>query len=114
MAEQKILKTREDTLNFMQMVAAKQAWRLNRDSGFLDILADGLTKNFNRYGYYSCPCRDAAGKREKDRDIICPCEYCRPDQEEYGHCYCGLYLTPEFFGREIPPSSISERRPEDY
>jgi ferredoxin-thioredoxin reductase catalytic subunit len=108
----KNLKTREDTLNFMKMVADKQNWRLNTDREFLEILADGLSKNFNRYGYYSCPCRDASGIREQDRDIVCPCEYCRPDQQEFGHCYCGLYLTPEFFGRGTPPSSIPERRPE--
>lgn len=104
-------KTPEQTRTFVRMVAQKQDWRLNPDGEFVEMLVDGLTVNFNRYGYYSCPCRDADGVRERDRDIVCPCDYCRPDQEQYGHCYCGLYLTKEFFdsGRKTAP--IPERRP---
>ena len=100
----------EDVELFVSMVAGRQNWRLNRDREHLEIIINGLMKNYNRYGYFSCPCRDAEGIKERDRDIICPCEYCRPDQEEFGHCYCGLYLTPEFFGTGNEPQSIPERR----
>lgn len=103
-------KNREATKQFMTMVAARQGWRLNRDGSLIDILADGLTVNYNRYGYYACPCRDADGDKNIDRDIICPCDYCRPDQEEFGHCYCGLYLTEEFFSSGKKPQSLPERR----
>lgn len=109
----KKVKTIEDTHTFVSMVAEKQNWKLNRDQEFLTIIEEGLTVNYNRYGYYSCPCRDASGKREKDKDIICPCDYCRPDQEEFGHCYCGLYLTQEFYKTNKVPTSIPERRPEE-
>lgn len=105
------MKTIEQTLQFMQMVATHQGWQLNPDSDFIQMLAEGLTINYNRYGYYSCPCRDADGHREKDKDIICPCAYCRPDQNEFGHCYCGLYLTKEYFASGKKPQSIPERRP---
>lgn len=107
----KTLKTVADTRKFMEMTASRQDWRLNRDERFIMMLAEGLTINFNRYGYYSCPCRDADGIKEKDKDIICPCAYCRPDQDQYGHCYCGLYLTPRFFASKKAPMSIPERRP---
>ena len=103
-------KSYEDTRLFVTMVAEKQNWKLNRDSGHIDIIIEGLTKNYNRYGYFSCPCRDASGTKETDRDIICPCDYCRPDQEEFGHCYCGLYLTNDFFNSGREPQSIPERR----
>jgi len=106
-------KTPEDTQLFITMVAEKQGWKLNPDEEFISILVEGLTVNYNRYGYYSCPCRDASGTRSRDRDIICPCVYCKPDQEEYGHCYCGLYFTKEFFASGKKPSSLPERRPED-
>ncbi|RLI65492.1 MAG: ferredoxin:thioredoxin reductase [Promethearchaeia archaeon] len=105
------MKTKEQTRKFMEMVAKKNGWHLNRDEEFLDMLADGLTTNYNRYGYYSCPCRDADGDKELDKDIICPCDYCVPDQKEYGHCYCGLYLTPEFYQSGKEPEAIPERRP---
>jgi ferredoxin-thioredoxin reductase catalytic subunit len=36
-----------------------------------------LLVNKERYGYMCCPCRLAAGNREKDADIICPCQYGR-------------------------------------
>ena len=95
------------------MVAEKQGWFLHPDEEFLDNLIEGLKVNFNRYGYFSCPCRMASGEKEKDKDIICPCDYCRPDQEDYGHCYCGLYCTPEFYEKGEMPSAIPERRPEE-
>ncbi|MHA1168721.1 MAG: ferredoxin-thioredoxin reductase catalytic domain-containing protein [Candidatus Hodarchaeales archaeon] len=95
------------------MVAKKQGWKLNPDEELVDLLVDGLMINYNRYGYFSCPCRDATGDREKDRDIICPCDYCRPDQQEYGHCYCGLFLTPEFYESGNTALYIPERRPEE-
>lgn len=103
-------KSYEDVSLFTSMVAEKNKWKLNRDKEHLKIINEGLMKNFNRYGYFSCPCRDADGIKEKDKDIICPCDYCVPDQKEFGHCYCGLYLTEEFYDTEVEPGSIPERR----
>ena len=105
-------KTKEDVQKFISMVAQHKGWHLHPDKEFLEMLVDGLMTNFNRFGYFCCPCRLGDGDRSKDRDIICPCDYCVPDQEEYGHCYCGLYLTPEFFESGKLPSGIPERRPD--
>ena len=66
-------KTTEQTRLFTRMVAQKQGWELNPDAEFYGSLVDGLTTNFNRYGYYLCPCRDSDGSRELDRNAICPC-----------------------------------------
>ena len=104
-------KTVVETLHFAALVASKQGWALNPDRELVEILAEGLTKNHNRYGYYSCPCREADGVRSRDADIICPCAYCRPDQEEHGYCYCGLYLTKEYSRSGKTPHSMPERRP---
>jgi len=100
-----------DTEKFVHMVAMHNGWSLNQDGAFLDSLVEGLTVNFNRYGFYQCPCRDSWGDREKDGDIACPCDYNRPDQKEYGHCFCGLFLTREFAASGKMPSQIPERRP---
>ncbi len=102
-----------DAEKFATMVAKKQGWKLHPDDSFLKMLYEGLSVNWNRYGYYSCPCRDASGKKENDEDIICPCKYCVPDQKQYGHCYCGLYITKEFARSAKIPGYIPERRPED-
>ncbi|TFG58980.1 MAG: ferredoxin:thioredoxin reductase [Spirochaetales bacterium] len=106
-------KTTETTRNFVEAVAKHQGWKLNSDREFLDSIITGLTATYNNYGYFRCPCRDSWGTREKDADIVCPCEYCRPDMQEYGHCYCGLFLTADFAAGGKPPSSIPERRPEN-
>ena len=80
----------DDARNFVTMAARHQGWELNRDEEFVGFLVEGLATNYNRYGYFLCPCRDTAGSRERDKDVICPCAYCRDDQRDYGHCYCGL------------------------
>lgn len=103
-------KSYEDVEFFTRMVAEKQGWILNRDEEHLEMIITGLQKNHNRYGYFACPCRDSDGIKNLDLDIICPCKYSRPDIEEYGHCYCGLYLRPQFYSEKKEPSSIPERR----
>ena len=50
-------------------------YHLNPDIEFTKNLVRGLMKNEQRYGYRSCPCRLASGKRAEDLDIICPCYY---------------------------------------
>jgi ferredoxin-thioredoxin reductase catalytic chain len=103
-------KTAEDAELFASMVAAKQGWALNPDSGFVRILAEGLATNWNRYGYFLCPCRDTEGSREADADVVCPCKPSWKDVEERGHCFCALYLSKEFASSGKPPASIPDRR----
>ncbi|MHA1746853.1 MAG: ferredoxin-thioredoxin reductase catalytic domain-containing protein [Promethearchaeota archaeon] len=109
--QKKPVTTKEQARKFVKMVAKKQGWHLNPDTQFIDDLAEGFATNRNRFGYYSCPCRDADGEKALDKDIICPCDYCKPDMEEFGHCYCGLYLTEEFAATRKAPGGIPERRP---
>ncbi len=74
-------------------------------------LLEGLLLNKDRYGYTCCPCRLASGDRKKDQDIICPCTYREEDVEEFGSCYCNLYVSKEWNSGEIPHEYIPERRP---
>jgi len=83
----------------------------NRDRERVLELLDALLVNRKRYGYMSCPCRLASGDRKKDLDIICPCHYREPDVEEYGSCYCNLYVSKEWNEQEIPHAFVPERRP---
>ncbi|HUV73433.1 MAG TPA: ferredoxin-thioredoxin reductase catalytic domain-containing protein, partial [Anaerolineae bacterium] len=64
--------------------AEAAGYLLNPDREFVLGLMEGLLTNQQRYGYQSCPCRLAEGLREKDLDIICPCDYRDPDLDEYG------------------------------
>lgn len=103
-------KTLEQTRLFTQMVAQKQGWVLNPDGAFYETLVEGLMTNFNRYGYYLCPCRDSDGSREADKKAICPCVWSKLDVPEFGHCYCALYLSREFLKSGKAPSGIPDRR----
>jgi ferredoxin-thioredoxin reductase catalytic chain len=90
--------------------AEAAGYYLNPDTVFVLELMEGLLINEERYGYQSCPCRLAAGTREEDLDIICPCDYRDPDLDEYGACYCALYVSEDVaMGRkEVVP--VPERR----
>ncbi|MBM3705253.1 MAG: ferredoxin:glutaredoxin reductase [Actinobacteria bacterium] len=83
---------------------------LNPDENFTKELARGLLTNEVRYGYQSCPCRLSAGDQEKDRDIICPCDYRDADLNDFGACYCGLYVSEDVFNGRVKLTSIPERR----
>jgi ferredoxin-thioredoxin reductase catalytic subunit len=83
---------------------------LNPDVEFVLDLMEGILANEERYGYWSCPCRLAEGVREKDLDIICPCDYRDPDLDEYGACYCALYVSEEIARGEKEPQPVPERR----
>jgi len=91
--------------------AKTYGYHLNPDPDFLRNLLEGLKQNEERYGYPSCPCRLASGKFEFDRDIICPCDYRDPDVEEFGACYCALFVRKDVFEGKTPLLPVSERRP---
>ena len=86
------------------------AYYLNPDVDFVLDLMDGLLTNEERYGYGSCPCRLADGVREKDLDIICPCDYRDPDLDEWGACYCALYVSEAVLKGELETPVVPERR----
>jgi len=91
--------------------AKTHGYHLNPDPEFLRNLLEGLKQNEERYGYPSCPCRLASANFELDRDIICPCDYRDPDVEEFGACYCALYVRKDVFEGKTPVTPIPERRP---
>ena len=70
----------------------------------------GLIVNEERYGYWACPCRLASGNKNKDLDIICPCYYRDPDLNDYGMCYCALYVSKNVLDGKIKIKPIPERR----
>ncbi len=91
--------------------AKTHGYYLNPDQDFLKDLLEGLKQNEERYGYPACPCRLASGRFELDRDIICPCDYRDPDVEEFGACYCALYVRKDVFEGKLSLQPVPERRP---
>lgn len=90
--------------------AEESGYHLNPDANHAKDLVGGLLVNEKRYGYWACPCRLATGDKEDDLDIICPCDYRDQDVEEYGACYCGLYVSGSVIEGEKSVVPIPERR----
>lgn len=97
----------------LKKIQESRGYFFNSDKEAALELLESLLINKDRYGYMSCPCRLASGDRDKDRDIICPCEYREPDVVEFGSCYCNLYVSNEWNEDKIPHDYIPERRPKD-
>ena len=105
--------TADELYPILSRYAESQGIRLNKDRDFvLDILR-GLLTNEQRYGYRSCPCRLAGGKKELDSDIVCPCVYREPDIREFGSCYCELYVSVDWNEGKIEHRQVPERRPKE-
>ncbi len=99
-----------DLYQRLQKDAEAGGYHLNPDKEMTLILVEGLLANQKRYGYMLCPCRLGTGDKERDLDIICPCDYRDPDLDEYGNCYCALYVSQDILEGKEDAKSIPERR----
>ncbi|MBU0946627.1 MAG: glutaredoxin [Proteobacteria bacterium] len=104
----------DDLFETLKKINSAKGYYFNEDKETTFELLRSLLTNKYRYGYTACPCRLASGKRERDKDIICPCHYREQDVMEYGSCYCGLYVSSKWNTREIPRKSVPERRPVEF
>jgi ferredoxin-thioredoxin reductase catalytic chain len=104
---------RQPIIEAMKRNAQKNGYYLCPDKQLFNDLIDGLATNTGRYGYGSCPCRVASGLKKYDVDIICPCEYRDADVDEYGMCYCGLFVNEKVKNDPSLLGPIPERRPQE-
>ncbi|MDD5594305.1 MAG: ferredoxin-thioredoxin reductase catalytic domain-containing protein [Candidatus Margulisbacteria bacterium] len=91
--------------------AEASGYHLNSDVAFTKDLVKGLLVNEARYGYWNCPCRLSTGIKAEDLDIICPCDYRDADLNDYGACYCALYVSTDIANGKEEAKPIPERRP---
>jgi ferredoxin-thioredoxin reductase catalytic chain len=95
----------------LKKIQEPKGYFFNKDWDRVSELLAGLLTNKARYGYMACPCRLASGDRKADQDIICPCVYRTPDVQEFGSCYCNLYVSREWNAGAVPRVYVPERRP---
>ena len=95
----------------LKQVQEPKGYLFNKDRERAFELLEALQLNKGRYGYMACPCRLVSGEREKDKDIICPCVYRARDVEEYGSCYCNLYVSEAWNNEKTAHEYVPERRP---
>jgi ferredoxin-thioredoxin reductase catalytic subunit len=98
-------------LEKLQDEAEASGYHLNPDREFTRELLKSLLVNEKRYGYPACPCRLASGAKADDLDIICPCDYRDADLNEFGACFCALYVSEDVLAGRSQAASIPERRP---
>lgn len=106
-----LAKRARDLQEKLKKEAEEAGYHLNPDIDFALMLCEGLVANQERYGYPLCPCRLGSGVKEADLDIICPCDYRDADLDDYGCCYCALYVSAEVVEGKAEVSSIPDRRP---
>ncbi len=101
----------EALLEKLRQEAETSGYHLNPDRAFTRELVRSLLINQQRYGYRACPCRLAAGDKSADLDIVCPCDYRDADLNEFGACFCALYVSQDILEGIKQAVSIPERRP---
>ncbi len=104
----------EQTYQKLKKDAKNAGYNLNPDEVYTKDLVAGLLVNEQRFGYMSCPCRLSTGNKQKDLDIICPCDYRDSDLEKYGTCYCGLYVSDDILTGKKKLTSIPESRTKKF
>ena len=101
----------ETLYDLLKKAQEPKGYYFNKDRERVNDLLSSLLVNKGRYGYMACPCRLASGDRQLDADIICPCVYRVPDVQEFGSCYCNLYVSRDWNEGSIPQVYVPERRP---
>jgi len=85
-------------------------YRLNPDKSHTERVLEQIRVDIDRYGYAACPCRLIRGDKEANLDIICPCDYRDADVDEFGSCFCGLYVSDDVFSGKTEIQPVPDRR----
>lgn len=71
----------------------KNEFILNPDEKYVDGIIDGVLKNEEKHGLKLCPCRLRDETKEKDLELICPCNFeIQKNWDKKGDCWCGLFV----------------------
>ena len=83
----------EELLKVWERFTEKNDFKLNPDKELVKRIIEGVLKNEEKFGLKLCPCRIRDGSRERDLELICPCNF-KVDKtwQEKGQCWCGLFV----------------------
>jgi ferredoxin-thioredoxin reductase catalytic chain len=88
----------EELLKIWRKFTEKNDFILNPDSEHINSIVEGVLANEKKFGLKLCPCRLRDGTREKDLELICPCNFkthstwLNPASERKAMCWCGLFI----------------------
>jgi ferredoxin-thioredoxin reductase catalytic subunit len=86
----------EELINVWERFTEKNDFMLNPDEGHVRTVAKGVLHNEEKFGLKLCPCRLRDGTREKDLELLCPCNFKSQDVwKTKGMCWCGLFVKKQ-------------------
>lgn len=65
----------EDVIKAWTDLTAKSEFHLWEDSESVKTLSEGVLENNRNKGLKYCPCRITTGDKEKDLNLVCPCNF---------------------------------------
>lgn len=84
---------KEELMDIWGDFAGKNDFMLNPERGHVEGVADGVLENESGYGLKVCPCRLRDGSRERDLELLCPCNFkAQETWSREGRCWCGLFV----------------------
>ena len=84
---------KEELIESWDKFTEKNDFVLNPDNAHVDMIAEGVLKNEGKFGLKLCPCRLRDNSRERDLELICPCNFKTHETwNSKGMCWCGLFL----------------------
>ena len=85
--------SKDEVLKIWKAFAENNDFMLNPDETHVDILANGVLVNEEKHGLKLCPCRLRDGTKERDLELICPCNFKMQETwKTKGQCWCGLFV----------------------
>ncbi|MBW2991451.1 ferredoxin-thioredoxin reductase [Candidatus Woesearchaeota archaeon] len=87
---------KDEVIRIWEKFAEKNDFMLNPDKKHVDALADGVLMNEKNHGLKFCPCRIRNGTKERDLELLCPCNFkAHETWNKQGKCWCGLFVKRE-------------------
>lgn len=84
---------KEELRNVWLKFTEKNDFILNPDFQHVELVIEGVLENEKKHGLKLCPCRLRDGSRERDLELICPCNFKTHETwKNEGRCWCGLFL----------------------
>lgn len=83
----------KELIKVLDRFTEQNDFKLNPDKSHVDMIVNGLLRNKQKYRLKLCPCRIRDGTRERDLELICPCNFKTDDAwKNKGMCWCGLFV----------------------
>ena len=84
---------KEELIELWERFAEKNDFMLNSNKKHVDALVKGVLMNEKNYGLKLCPCRIGDGTKERDLELLCPCNFKTQDVwTKQERCWCGLFV----------------------